>query len=325
LIGDSGFNAKFEFGSKGAYSPERAMIQDRLCIETACWRKTNKNEAFVLIDNSQKDAPFGTFQPVGLVQTILRRTRLASASWFDRRVAFALRRIAIMKLAGKPVDTQALGAKMRIFPYNNVCEKRILFTPQFFDSAELATIKSKLHDGFVFLDIGANIGGYSLFVAANASPNARILAIEPQPNIYERLIFNLHLNSFSTVKALACAVGDKDGDLTLFVDQQNQGESSVKVITQASAGGGIKVPAKRLLTILEEEGITHVDAAKLDTEGAEDIILETFFGEAPQSLWPRILLIERGNSRWHVDLPKLLADLGYKIINQTKNNVIYER
>jgi FkbM family methyltransferase len=277
------------------------------------------------MDNSQQHAPFGTFAPIGIVQSILKRTRQAGSSWFDRRVAFALRRIAVMNLAGKPVDTEALGAKMRLFPYNNVCEKRILFTPQFFDAEELETIKGKLRSGFVFLDIGANIGGYSLFVAANAGPNARVLAIEPQPNIYERLIFNLRLNSFSTVKALACAVGDKDGELTLFVDHQNQGESSVKIITQASAGGGIKVPAKRLLTILEEEGIDYVDAAKLDTEGAEDIILETFFGEAPESLWPRILLIERGNSRWHVDLPKLLADLGYKIIKETKNNVIYER
>jgi FkbM family methyltransferase len=278
-----------------------------------------------VINNSQRNIDFGTFAPIGLVRSILNRTRKAGPGWLERRLAFALRRIAIMRLAGKPVDTEALGAKMRLFPYNNVCEKRILFTPQFFDADELATIKSKLHDGFVFLDIGANIGGYSMFVASNAGPNARVLAIEPQPNIYERLVFNLRLNPFPTVKALACAVGDKDGELTLFVDHQNQGESSVKVITQASAGGGIKVPAKRLLSILEEEGFDHVDAAKLDTEGAEDIILETFFAEAPQALWPRMLLIERGNARWHVDLPKLLASLDYKIIKETKNNVIYER
>jgi FkbM family methyltransferase len=278
-----------------------------------------------LSDIIDRHAAYGTYEPVGLVKTIIQRTRMAGMSWLDRRMAFFLRRIAVMKLDGKPVDIEALGAKMRLFPYNNVCEKRILFTPQFFDAEELATIKSKFTDRFVFLDIGANIGGYSLFVAANAGPNARVLAIEPQPNIYERLIYNIQLNAYSTVKALACAVGDKDGELTLFVDHQNQGESSVKIITQASAGGGIKVPAKRLLTILEEEGFDHVDAAKLDTEGAEDIILEAFFAEAHQSLWPRILMIERGNARWHVDLPQLLSTKGYKVIKETKNNVIYER
>jgi FkbM family methyltransferase len=282
-------------------------------------------EPTVLNDMIEKHAPFGTFKPVGLVKTIIQRTRLASTSWFDRRMAFILRRVAVMKLAGKPVDIDALGAKMRLFPYNNVCEKRILFTPQYFDAEELATIKSKFTDRFIFLDIGANIGGYSLFVAAHAGPNARVLALEPQPDIYERLVYNIQLNAYSTVKALACAVADKDGELTLFVDHQNQGESSVKVITQSSAGSGIKVPAKRLLTILEQEGFDHVDAAKLDTEGAEDIILDAFFAEAPEKLWPRILMIERGNARWHVDVPDLLTKKGYKIIKETKNNVIYER
>jgi FkbM family methyltransferase len=268
---------------------------------------------------------FGAFAPMGLVRSILERTRRADTSWLSRRMAFLLRRIAVIKLGGKPVDIDALGARMRLYPYRNVCEKRILFTPQFFDPEELAALKSRLHDGFVFLDIGANIGGYSMFVAANAGPTARILAIEPQPDIYERLVFNLRLNAFSSVKALACAVGDKDGELTLFVDQQNQGESSVKVISQASSGGGIKVSSKRLLTILTEQGFDHVDAAKLDTEGAEDIILETFFEEAPESLWPKLLLIERGNARWHVDLPQLLLQKGYMIVQETKNNVIYQR
>jgi FkbM family methyltransferase len=182
-----------------------------------------------------------------------------------------------------------------------------------------------LRDGFVFLDIGANIGGYSLFVAAHAGPTARVLAIEPQPDIYARLVYNLRLNPFPSVKAVACAVADKEGELTLFVDADNKGESSLKIMSDESAKSSIKVPAKRLLTLIEEQGFSRVDAAKLDTEGAEDIILETFFGEAPEALWPRLLIMERGGSRWHVDLPRLLAFHGYSTVEETRNNVIYER
>jgi FkbM family methyltransferase len=268
---------------------------------------------------------FGTFAAKGVVERILKQTRAAGPDWFSRRAAFALRRIAIAKLSGKPVDTQALGARMRLFPYHNVCEKRILFTPQFFDPQELAALRSRMCEGFVFLDIGANIGGYSLFVAAHAGPTARVLAIEPQPDIYERLVYNLRLNPFPSVKAVACAVADKEGELTLFVDPENRGESSLKIMSGESAMGSIKVPAKRLLTLIEEQGFTRIDAAKLDTEGAEDIILETFFLEAPQDLWPRLLIMERGGSRWHVDLPKLLAFHGYTVVEETRNNVIYER
>jgi FkbM family methyltransferase len=272
----------------------------------------------------QGDPAFGAYKATGLVQWILDQTRSASRGWLSERMVFFLRRLAIGKLAGRPVDTEALGARMRLHPYRNVCEKRILFTPQFFDAPELATLKKRITDDFVFLDIGANIGGYTLFVAANAGSNARILAIEPQPDIYARLVYNLRLNDFPMVKALACAVADKDGELTMFVDSANQGESSVKVMTGTSMAGSIQVPATRLLTLIQQEGFTHVDAAKLDTEGAEDLILETFFRESPEKLWPRLIIIERGNNRWHVDLPALLTEKGYLVIEETRNNLIYE-
>lgn len=268
---------------------------------------------------------FGVFAAKGLVHSILGMTRAAGAGWAARRLAFALRRLAIAKLGGKPVDTEALGAKMRLFPYQNVCEKRILFTPQFFDPEELAILKARLREGFVFLDIGSSIGGYSLFVAANGGSSVRVLAVEPQPDIYERLVYNLRLNPFSSVKAVSCAVADKEGELTLFIDPVNKGESGLKTMSEASGTGSIQVPAKRLLTLIEEEGFSRVDAAKLDTEGAEDIILETFFAEAPEALWPRLLILVRGGERWHIDLPKLLAVNGYTIVQETRNNVIYER
>jgi FkbM family methyltransferase len=273
---------------------------------------------------SSQPPHYGTFAAKGLVARVLAFTRASTQGWLSRRLAFAARRLAIARLSGDPVDSEALGARMRLHPYRNVCEKRILFTPQFFDPAELEALRMAMKPGFVFLDIGANIGGYTLFVAAHAGPDCRIVAVEPQPDIYERLVFNVRLNSFATVKALACAVADKDGELTLFVDAQNKGESSVKIMSGVGAAR-ITVPSKKLLTLIEEQGFERVDAVKLDTEGAEDIILDSFFAEAPEKLWPSLLIMERGNARWHVDLPKLLATKGYRVARETRNNVIYER
>jgi hypothetical protein len=42
-------------------------------------------------------------------------------------------------------------------------------------------------------------------------------------------------------------------------------------------------------------------------------------------LWPRILILERGASRWHVDLPQLLGTKGYHPVEETRNNVIFAR
>jgi FkbM family methyltransferase len=272
-----------------------------------------------------QESPFGRYAPAGLNRWIVERTRAAGDTWLGRRLAFGLRRVAIRRLGGEPMDVEALGARMRLYPYNNVCEKRILFTPQFFDPDERAELARRIRPGFVFLDIGANIGGYSMALAALADASARILALEPQPDIYERLVFNLRLNHFPTVKAIACAIADKDGELTLFIDDDNRGGSSVKIISAAGQGRSFKVPARRLKSLLESERLTEVHAAKLDTEGAEDLILETFFRDAPETLWPGLLILERGGGRWHVDLPALLAAHGYRVVMETRNNVIHER
>src|SRR4051812_35209368 len=96
--------------------------------------------------------PFGSFAPKGVVRWVIERTRaLPNRNW-GRRLSFVLRRIALRALKGEPADIETLGARMRLHPYNNVCEKRVLFTPQFFDPEERAILESRLHDGFTFID-----------------------------------------------------------------------------------------------------------------------------------------------------------------------------
>ncbi len=267
-----------------------------------------------------ESGPYGQFAPKGLVGWLLAETRRTTSNWASRRWGFFLRRIGVYLLGGKPVDLETLGARMRLYPYNNVSEKRILFTPQFFDAEEGALLKSRMNDDFVFIDIGANIGGYALFVASQASARCRVLAIEPQPDIFERLIFNIRQNDFPSVKALECAVTDVDGEITLFVDKVNRGETSVRVVSAEGGRSAIRVPAKTLATIIREEGYAHVDAIKLDVEGAEDLILEPFFKSAPESVWPKLIIMEHLHQRWTADLPKLLEDLGYVVVQRTRNN-----
>ena len=269
--------------------------------------------------------PYGTYEPSGLVAAITRRTnRIPAESWYGRRLALFLRRIAIARLGGKPLDVTRYGARMRLHPYNNNCEKKVLFTPQFFDPQERALLRQRLAEDAVFLDIGANIGAYALFVAAFTGPRARILAVEPQPDVFDRLTFNIGQNPFGTVKAIACAVADKAGELTLFIDPRNRGESSVKIVgTHKNAT--VRVPAVTLVDLCRSEGIERIDAIKLDVEGAEDLILEPFLRDAPASLLPSLLIIENGADQWQIDLPSLLLKYGYRQIARTRLNLMFER
>ena len=269
--------------------------------------------------------PYGTYAPAGLVAAITRHTgRIPAESWHGRRLALFLRRLGISLLRGRPLDVERYGARMRLHPYNNNCEKKVLFTPQFFDPAERAILKEHLRPGCTFIDIGANIGAYSLFVAAFAGPSARIVAVEPQPDIFDKLSYNIGLNPFHTVKAVACAVADKAGELTLFVDPRNRGESSLKIVG-TNEGAQIRVPAVTLLDLVRGEGLTRIDAIKLDVEGAEDLILEPFLREAPPALLPGLILVENGTDQWQLDLPKLLEGHGYRERARTRLNLVFER
>lgn len=273
---------------------------------------------------SNAQSSFGFHAPRGLVALILRATRSLGHGWAEKRLAFTLRRLAVALLGGRPLDVDALGARFRLHPYKNVCEKRILFTPQAFDAEERALIVQRIREGFVFVDIGANIGGYALHVAAHAGPHARILAIEPQPEVFERLTFNIGLNHFATVKALACAVTDRPGPVSLFLHRLNKGEASVKIIS-GTEGASVRVEGRSLLDIVSDEGFAHIDAMKLDVEGAEDLILEPYFRAAPPALWPGLIVLERGSARWSIDLPALIEAQGYRRIATTRNNLIFDR
>jgi FkbM family methyltransferase len=272
---------------------------------------------------------FGRYTPQGAIARLLDLTRGASASWAGKRRAFFLRSMAMKALKGQPVDIEALGARMRLYPYNNVCEKRILFTPQYFDLEEREFLQTRmnpeLRQDFTFIDIGANIGGYSLFAAAAAGPRARILAIEPQPEIFERLVYNIGQNPFATIKAIACAVADRDCEITLFIDDENRGESSMRIINSDAHGERVKVPAKALMNIVSEEGFERIDAMKLDVEGAEDLILEPFFRDAPEALWPHLLFLEFVPERWSIDLASLLLERRYVQVLRSRRKATFER
>jgi FkbM family methyltransferase len=215
---------------------------------------------------------------------------------------------------------------MRLYPYKNVCERRILFTPQYFDAEELKILTGRIREGFTFIDVGSNVGWYALFIAreAGASAATRILAVEPQPEIFDRLIYNLRQNPFGMIKAVDCAVADKTGELTLFLDPLNRGEASLKIVN-SSQTDAIRVPAVTLLDLLNREGLTRVDAIKLDVEGAEDLVLDPFFRDAPPHLYPSLFIVANVPDRWQTDVPKLLIDKGYRLILETKMNMVFER
>ena len=274
--------------------------------------------------HTESQPPFGTYKPNFLQRAVISMTRKLPDSWLGRRLAFALRRLALLGRR-RPIDISVFNRNMRIHPFANVCEKRVLFTPQFFDLAEREALARAIGENAVFIDIGANVGAYSLFVSDHAGGGCTILAIEPQPAVYDRLITNIRLNPGSGIKALSCAVSDRDGTVTLFLSADNQGEASIKYVNRAGGqGSSVDVPAKTLMSIAHAEGLTRIDALKLDVEGAEDLILAPFLRDAPPDLLPRMIILENASHRWQTDCVQLCLDNGYVKTAATRMNVILE-
>ncbi len=268
------------------------------------------------------DTAWGTYAPKGMVKLVLDTTLNLPRSWAGKRLFYALRRLGRLRLAGKPVDVVRFGAKLRLNAEHNVCEGRILFNPDYFDYSERAFLRESLPPQPVFIDAGANIGGYSFFVC-HVRPDAKVISIEAQDNTFRKLSFNAAQNPQMQIQAVNCALSDKNGTVNLFINDANNGETSIRL--QNGSGREVVMPAATLLKVAEDFNLSRIDAVKIDIEGAEDFVLKSFFETAPEHLFPRMILIEHAPKRWDFNVVAFLEDFSYRIIRDFGGNVVLER
>jgi FkbM family methyltransferase len=142
----------------------------------------------------------------------------------------------------------------------------------------------------VILDLGANIGMFTLY-AAREAPQARIIAVEPFPTTYARLGELIERNRLqSRVTAINCAVAGKAGTRTMdsaeeIPSQYRRIYSPQTVTLNADHRGpsgaqqddyGVPVKTETLASLLELAGLASVDLLKMNIHGNEyDVLLST--------------------------------------------------
>jgi FkbM family methyltransferase len=278
-----------------------------------------------------RSANFGALRPGWLDSGIIAATSALPNSRLGLRLAILLRKLVTLRLAAGALDVTRWGLNMRLHPLDNGCEKNLLFTPQIYEPEELAALAGAISDSrkagtpFVFVDIGANVGLFSLFVAAHAGSSARILAIEPEPGNFERLQFNVASNGALPIEPVALALGDTPGTVAIALDSRDRGGTRVKPLTETGSLTTVQVRCQTLLSLLQERRVAAIGALKIDVEGMEDTVLVPFFRDAPPALWPRMILIEDSAHEWKSDLFGLLEEKGYATVLRTKQNVVLRR
>jgi FkbM family methyltransferase len=276
---------------------------------------------------SIETATFGALAPGQFDRAVIALTSRLPNNWLGLRLAILLRRFVTVRLAypDGALDVVRWGLRLRLHPRDNGCEKNLLFTPQMYETTELAELTAEIASAkrrrasFVFVDIGANVGLFSFFVAACAGRSARILAVEPEKGNLERFFFNMRANPGLPIRVVSAALAGEAGTLAVEPDRRDRGGTRVH---QAPQGGEVTIEAKTLLQLLTQEGVESIDALKIDVEGMEDSILSSFFRDGPQRLWPRFILVEDASAVWNTDLFSLLAANGYSVASRSRQNVM---
>ena len=125
----------------------------------------------------------------------------------------------------------------------------------------------KLGDGDIAIDIGANLGWYSVLLNRISESGSVVFAFEPDPNNFELLKFNVTKNDCSNVKAFNKAASVKSETLSLYkYPEKNRGRHSL--LPQKNAKK-IDVSAVCLDQFLEAELHSRVKFIKIDIEGYE--------------------------------------------------------
>jgi FkbM family methyltransferase len=271
-------------------------------------------------DNDASPAPFGAFAPNAAQAAIIRlahRSRL-------KRGAFRpmLSRLVNLLRAG-PLDVPYQGASFRFYHQFSATERGALFNPDY-NLEELDFLRGHTPGGGVFVDVGANVGTYAMVLARHVGATGKVIAIEPHPVTHARLAFNRTASGFTQAVLVAAAAGDADGELMIETDGDNLGASHV--VTGEASANAVRVPSLRLQRILDEAGIAKVDALKIDVEGFEDRVLMPFFKHAPQTLWPRAVVIEHlSRNEWLEDCIADMRARGYNQAGKTRSNTLLRR
>ena len=178
-------------------------------------------------------------------------------------------------------DTELALSDFRIFVRNPRTSiiGRALCLDGVWEAEETAVVKAVVAPGEVVIDVGADIGYYTLLFSANSGPNGHVYSFEPNPSSRAWLDKNIELNQARNITSIGIALFDTSGEVALNHDQIAMNTQSPNIL---------RVPTQPFDEWRKAQQIKRVDLIKIDAEGAEMRILRgmrnTILGDRPKLL-----------------------------------------
>ncbi len=148
------------------------------------------------------------------------------------------------------------------------------------ERATTELFKKIVKEGDNVVDLGANIGYFTLLAAKIVGPEGKVFAFEPEPKNYNYLQKNIKLNNYENVTALQKAVSDKNGKTKLYICDYDTGHHTIRQysgIEAYSRGRHTEEKSIEIETVTLDEFFKGkeelIDVIKIDVEGAEALAL----------------------------------------------------
>lgn len=188
----------------------------------------------------------------------------------------------------------------------------------FHEKYETELLKKIVKPSMIFVDIGANIGYYSLVAAQLVGQSGKVYAFEPDPINYHLLLSNIETNHFRNIVPIQKAVSNQADSVKLFLDRGNFGAHTLSESNiQTERRGFVEVEAITLDAFFKAEGNSTVDFIKMDVQGSEGRVIEKAHDILKRNnlkilmeFWPRGL---RNMGTEPAELLKKLHNYGFSI------------
>jgi FkbM family methyltransferase len=150
-----------------------------------------------------------------------------------------------------------------------------LATHEVYEPFETGIFKREIRPGNTVLDIGANIGYYTLIAARLVGPRGKVYAFEPDPTNFRILQKNVETNGYTNVVLVNKAVSNKNGKIRLYLNPANRGDHRVYDSKDGRPSLEIEVIAlDRFFKPLDKK----IHFIKMDIQGAEASAFEGMKG-----------------------------------------------
>ncbi|MFE1175196.1 FkbM family methyltransferase [Streptomyces sp. NPDC058773] len=130
-------------------------------------------------------------------------------------------------------------------------------------------LRRRLRPGDTYIDVGANVGYFSLLAAQLVGKQGRVVAVEASPTFHTRVRAHAERNGYDTIRTVNCAVADARKTVTLILaSSANMGAASI-VPYDGPAELTLDVEAYPLPELLDPDELAAARVIKIDVEGAE--------------------------------------------------------